>query len=84
MLDQKFPHSQIISALKMNICERNYAKFNHRAFRIDSRSQQWVNDFPHVNDQYGDFINKLVKYVDKHAPIKKLNKKQSLDYHAYK
>ena len=61
-----------VSLKKLNIYQRNYSKYNIRAFRNDISLVNWKNDSPHVNDLYNDFIT----CVNQHALMKKLAKKE--------
>ena len=60
----------------LNIYRHNYSKFNTQSFRDDVSLQKWDNDLTDVNDQFNDFYWRLEKCVERHAPLKKLNKKE--------
>ena len=66
---------QNISLKKINIYQRDYSNFETQSFRNDILLQTWNCNSNNVNEMYNDFINKLEKCVDVHAPMKKLNKK---------
>jgi len=65
-----------VSLKNLNIYGRNYSKFNLKDFRNDICKQTWENDLTDVNELYEEFITKLNSCVDKHAPIKKLTKRE--------
>ena len=65
-----------VSHKNVNIYGRNYSKFNSKDFRDDIYMQKWENNLTDVNELYDEFITKLNSCVDKHAPIKKLTKKE--------
>ena len=60
----------------MKQCFKNFDK---EEFRRDVSNTSWENvitDDENVNTALDKFINELEKVIDKHAPFKKLNKKQ--------
>ena len=48
----------------------------NKSFPEDLSIQKWKNDMQDVNKKYNDFIWHLESCVNRHAPIKKLNKKE--------
>ncbi len=60
---------------KCNIFQRDYSSYDTRAFRDDVSIQRWNNEFTDVDDQFNDFYWRLEGCVDRHAPLKKLNRK---------
>ena len=65
----------VSSKLKSNSYQRDYSNFNERLFIEDVSIQNWIND-DDTNVLYDDFIWRLSNCVDRHVPLKKLNKKQ--------
>ena len=60
----------------VNFFQRNYSNFTSEHFRNDVSIQNWTNDLEDVNDQFNDFFWRLEGCVDRHAPLKKLTKKE--------
>jgi len=65
-----------VSLKNTKIYGRDYSKFNPKDFKNDISTQKWENDLTDINELYGEFITKLNSCVDRHAPIKKLTKKE--------
>ena len=59
-----------------HIYQRDYSKFNGNSFRDDVSIQEWNNQLHDVDNQFNDFYWRLEGCVNRHAPIKKLNKKE--------
>ena len=59
-----------------NIYIRDYNRWNDKSFLDDLSSQNWNIDHQDINEMYDDFIWRFKGCVDKHAPLKKLNKKK--------
>ena len=62
---------------KTPIYKHDYSKFNEQSFLDDISIQQWNCESQDVNLAFNDFSWRLKGCVDRHAPLKKLNKKQS-------
>ena len=64
--------------LKNNIYQHCYKNFDPKSFIDDVSIQQWncfhLND---TNEKFGDFVWRLEGCVERHAPLKKLSKKQA-------
>ena len=60
----------------INILQRNYKNFTTEHFRNDVSIQKWNTDSEDVNEQFSDFYWCLEGCVDRHAPLKKLTKKE--------
>ena len=54
---------------------RDYSNFNEASFLEDLSIQNWSQS-NNVNDRYSEFIFKLEGCVSRHAPLKKLSKKE--------
>ena len=65
-------HLQFIS-VKPNYFKRDYKMFNEQEFLADIINNDWEND---TNVKYNIFIWDLEHYVNKHAPLKKINKRE--------
>ena len=59
-----------------NIYQRDYSKFCAELFRDDVSIQKWDNNLTNVNEQFNDFYWRLENCVDRHAPLKKINKEE--------
>ena len=75
--------SQFISIQKpkidyksFTIYKRDYSKFSETSFRNDVSIQNFDNTFTDIDDQFRDFYFKLECCVNRHAPMKKLSKKE--------
>ena len=55
--------------------KRDYKCFNEQNFLDDLSKQEW-NTSQDTNKMYNDFIAKLTEITNKHAPIKKMNRKE--------
>ena len=55
----------------------DYSKFSAHSFRDDVSIQSFNVEFDNVNDQFNDFYFKLEGCVDRHAPLIKLNSKET-------
>ena len=61
----------------IDIYQRDYSKFNDQSFLDDISIQNWnVETLEGTNHKFNDFLWRLEECVDRHAPIKKLNKKK--------
>ncbi len=62
------------------IWARSYKTFQHTVFERDIIFENWADvlDEDNVSYAWDNFANKLIKIVDKHAPVKKLKIKDSL------
>ena len=58
-----------------NIFRRDYSKFSSDSFTEDVSIQQWDTTSTDVNVLYDDFIWRMQGCVERHAPLKKINKK---------
>ena len=67
--------TKIINKNTKDIFKRVYKNWNEQSFLNDLPIQNWKNDLQDVNDKYNDFLWHLESCVNRHAPIKKLNKK---------
>ena len=75
--------SQLLSVNKVvakskhfNIYKRDYSNFNSKSFVDDINIQNWCSYHSDVNAGFNDFLWRVEGCVNRHAPIKKLNKKQ--------
>ena len=55
---------------------RSYKNWNEQSFLDDLSIQNWSTNQENGNDSYNDFIWSLKGYIDRHAPLKKLNKRE--------
>ena len=58
------------------IYSRDYSKFSSSSFRDDVSIQNFYLNSIDVNEQFNDFYFKLKGCVDRHAPMKKLNRNE--------
>ena len=59
------------------IYQRNYDTFDEKSFLDDISIQNWNTDnINDTNPKFNNFIWRLESCIDRHAPFKKLNKKQ--------
>ena len=59
------------------IYQRNYDAFDETSFIDDISIQNWnAANFQDTNLKFNDFIWRLESCIDRHAPLKKINKKQ--------
>ena len=61
-----------VNHIKPNNFKRDYKLFNEQEFLADIIS----NDITDTNVKYNIFICNLEHYVNKHAPLKKINKRE--------
>ena len=59
------------------VYSRDYSKFSVDSFRDDVSIQNFDVEFGNVNNQFNDFYFKLEGCVDRHAPLNKLNQKET-------
>ena len=56
---------------------RNFSGFNEQLYIDDISMQNWNDDSLHdTNGKFDDFVGRLEKYVDRHDPLPKVNRKQ--------
>ena len=60
----------------MNIFQRDYSSFTNESFRDDISIQNWNYSYNNVQDLFNDFYVKLDGCVNRHAPLKKLSRKE--------
>ena len=65
-----------IKNIKSNYYKRDYKKFNEQDFMNDLLTNDWDNDITDTNAKYIFFIWDLEHYVNKHAPMRKINKRE--------
>ena len=65
-----------VNHIKSNYYKRDYKKFNEEDFMNDLLTNDWDNDITDTNAKYNIFIWDLEHYVNKHAPIRKINKRE--------
>ena len=70
-------HKNVAKQTKTPTYKHDYSKFNERSFLDDISIQQWNCELDDVNKAFDDFSWRLKGCVDRHAPLKKLNKKQT-------
>ena len=57
--------------------QRNYDTFDEKSFLDDISIQNWnADNIKDTNPKFDNFIWRLESCIDRHAPFKKLNKKQ--------
>ena len=64
-----------IDLKKPNIFTRDYSSFSAESFRDDVSIQVYNTELIDVNDAFNDFYFKLEGAVERHAPMKKLKRK---------
>ena len=65
------------SKKKKDVYRRSYSKFNENSFLDDLSIQTWnARNSQNTNEKFNDFLWRFEECVDRHAPVKKLNKKQ--------
>ena len=66
------------SCQKSNIYERYWSKFFQKDFELDHFDKNWSNvlqlDQQDVNLSIESFLNNMNSILDKHAPLKRINK----------
>ena len=63
--------------LPSNLFRRDLTNFSDQAFIDDISNQEWyINNSQGTNAKFDNFLSRIDKCVDLHAPIKKLNRKQ--------
>ena len=67
--------NKVISTDKTPYYKRNYSKFNEQSFLDDLSIQNWHNQ-QDANTMFNDFAWRLESCINRHAPVKKLNKKE--------
>ena len=65
-----------ISTDKTPYYKRNYSRFNEQSFLDDLSIQNWYNNHQDANTMFNDFAWRFESCIDRHAPLKKLNKKE--------
>ena len=60
-----------------SIYRRDYSRFSIESFRDDVSIQIFDNNLTDVNDQFGDFFHRLEGCLNRHAPMRKLSKKEA-------
>ena len=82
LLSDHFPQFLIIDKnipklKKTDLFKRDMSNFNEQDFIDDISIQNWNStNFDNVNDRFNDFTWRIEGCVDRHAPLKKCNKKQ--------
>ena len=66
----------VTSQCKTPTYKHDYSKFNEQSFLDDVSIQQWNCEINDVNKAFDDLSWRLKGCVDRHAPLKKQNKKQ--------
>ena len=70
-------NKEIIKSKPIETYRRDYSKFNEKLFVDDVSIQNWFANVPRGTSAiFDDFVWRLEDCVDRHAPLKKLNKKQ--------
>ena len=59
----------------MDVFKRDYSNFDENTFLEDIATQDWSTD-NNTNIYFNNFLTTLETCIDKHAPMKKLNRKQ--------
>ena len=62
----------------VDLYKGNFKHFNEESFKHDISIQKCNNNLNDVNNIYNDFIWRLEGCVNRHVPIKKLNKKEKI------
>ena len=59
------------------IYKRDLSKFNEQSFIDDVSIQNWnAHDLVNTDNKFNDFLWRIEKCLDRHAPVKKLSKKK--------
>ena len=63
---------------KTKIYKRDYSHFNEETLINDFRSIDWntVLGDTNINEQFDSFYSKTNEIIDKHLPLKQMNKKE--------
>ena len=69
-------NKQINTHKNTSYYKRDYKNFNEQIFLDDLAKQNWSNETYDPNIMYDDFIWRLEGVTNRHAPLKKLNKKE--------
>lgn len=59
-----------------NMYKRDYKNLNEESFLDDISIQQWDNNSNDPNEMFNDFLWRLESSVNRHAPLRKLSKKE--------
>ena len=65
-----------VNRIKPNYYKRDYKMFNVQEFLADIINNDWENNITDTNAKYNIFIWDLEYHVNKHAPLKKMNKRE--------
>ena len=65
-----------VNHIKPNYFKRDYKMFNEQEFLADIINNDWENNITDTNAKYNNFIWDLEHYVNKHAPLEKINKRE--------
>ena len=65
-----------ISTLTNNYYKRDFKNLNEQSLLNDLSIQNWDNNIQDGNSNYNDFISTLENTTNKHAPIRKMSKKE--------
>ena len=60
----------------MDVFKRDYSNFDENTFLEDIATEDWSTDGNNTNIYFNNFLTTLETCIDKHAPMKKLNRKQ--------
>ena len=75
-----FVNKLITKVKKRDVYKRDYSKFKEKSFLDDLSIQNWnAFDMQDTNKKFNDFLWRFEECADRHAPVKKLNKKQLKD-----
>ena len=70
-------NKEIVKLIPKAIYKRDFSKFDEKSFIDDMSIQNWeASNFTDTNSTFDDFVWRIEDCVDRHAPFKKLNKKQ--------
>ena len=65
-----------VNHVKSNYYKRDYKMFNEQDFLNDLSANDWDNNITDTNAKYNIFMWDLEHYANKHAPLKKVNKRK--------
>ena len=65
-----------VNHIKSNYYKRDYKMFNEQDFLNDLSANDWDNNITDTNAKYNIFIWDLEHCANKHAPLKKVNKRK--------
>ena len=65
-----------VNHIKSNYYKRDFKMFNEQDFLNDLSANNWDNNITDTNAKYNIFIWDLEHYANKHAPLKKVNKRK--------